>query len=131
MKEHPDYKYRPRRKPKPLLKKDLGRYPFPFPFMSNPGLDPMNPLARQLLSGIFVLFLIKNNYDIIQQIVATKIFKNFGSHLRTLIRTELRKRSSKILEEHSVKSFIEFGNLYQLSTTQGQDPVSINPPQTN
>ena len=43
----------------------------------------------------------------------------------------LPRRSSKILEEHSVKSFIEFGNLYQSSTTQGQDPVSINPPQTN
>lgn len=30
MKEHPDYKYRPRRKPKSLLKKD--RYAFPLPF---------------------------------------------------------------------------------------------------
>ena len=29
MKEHPDYKYRPRRKPKSLIKKD--RFPFPFP----------------------------------------------------------------------------------------------------
>ena len=28
MKEHPDYKYRPRRKPKSLIKKD--RFPFPF-----------------------------------------------------------------------------------------------------
>ena len=49
MKEHPDYKYRPRRKPKPLMKKDLGRYPFPFPFLP-PGLDPMNPLARHILT---------------------------------------------------------------------------------
>ena len=30
MKEHPDYKYRPRRKPKSLLKK-VDRYPFPLP----------------------------------------------------------------------------------------------------
>merc|ERR1712048_1348510 len=51
MKEHPDYKYRPRRKVKPQMKKELGRYPFPFPFMSGPGLDPMNPIARQLLAG--------------------------------------------------------------------------------
>nr|QNN94702.1 transcription factor SoxB2 [Malacoceros fuliginosus] len=29
MKEHPDYKYRPRRKPKSMIKKD--KYPFPFP----------------------------------------------------------------------------------------------------
>lgn len=37
MKEHPDYKYRPRRKPKSLLKKD--RYAFPLPFQ--PILDPL------------------------------------------------------------------------------------------
>ncbi|XP_057698172.1 transcription factor Sox-14 [Corythoichthys intestinalis] len=32
MKEHPDYKYRPRRKPKNLLKKD--RYVFPLPYLA-------------------------------------------------------------------------------------------------
>ena len=31
MSEHPDYKYRPRRKPKPLIKKD--KYPFAYPYM--------------------------------------------------------------------------------------------------
>ena len=36
MKEHPDYKYRPRRKPKSLLKK-VDRYPFPLPCL--PGSD--------------------------------------------------------------------------------------------
>ena len=35
MKEHPDYKYRPRRKPKSLIKKD--RFPFPFPSFPHPG----------------------------------------------------------------------------------------------
>ncbi|CAF4733880.1 unnamed protein product [Rotaria sp. Silwood1] len=34
MKEHPDYKYRPRRKPKSLIKKD--RFPFPFPTFPHP-----------------------------------------------------------------------------------------------
>ncbi|CAF4263151.1 unnamed protein product [Rotaria socialis] len=34
MKEHPDYKYRPRRKPKSLIKKD--RFPFPFPTFAPP-----------------------------------------------------------------------------------------------
>ena len=36
MKEHPDYKYRPRRKPKSMIKKD--KYPFPYPFL--PGYGP-------------------------------------------------------------------------------------------
>ena len=51
MKEHPDYKYRPRRKPKPLMKKELGRYSL-FPGMTGPGLESinMNFLARQFLS---------------------------------------------------------------------------------
>lgn len=53
MKEHPDYKYRPRRKPKSLLKKD--RYAFPLPFQ--PILDPLTkyptlslPSARTFIS---------------------------------------------------------------------------------
>ena len=41
MREHPEYKYRPRRKPKPLVKKDgTSRYGFPLPFFP-PGIDPM------------------------------------------------------------------------------------------
>ena len=41
MREHPEYKYRPRRKPKPHVKKDgTSRYGFPLPFFP-PGIDPM------------------------------------------------------------------------------------------
>ena len=41
MREHPEYKYRPRRKPKPLVKKDgTSKYGFPLPFFP-PGIDPM------------------------------------------------------------------------------------------
>uniref|UniRef100_A0A803TN23 SRY-box transcription factor 14 n=1 Tax=Anolis carolinensis TaxID=28377 RepID=A0A803TN23_ANOCA len=41
MKEHPDYKYRPRRKPKNLLKKD--RYVFPLPYLGD--ADPLKAAA--------------------------------------------------------------------------------------
>ncbi len=41
MKEHPDYKYRPRRKPKPLLKKDPGaKFSLPLHHFFPPGFDP-------------------------------------------------------------------------------------------
>ena len=38
---------------------------------------------------------------------------------------ELQRKSSKILEECSVKSLLEVGSLYQSSTTIGLEPVSI------
>ena len=51
MQEHPEYKYRPRRKPKSMMKKD--KYPFPYPMMQGmpgfpgagtfPGLAAMQP----------------------------------------------------------------------------------------
>ena len=40
-------------------------------------------------------------------------------------RSELQRRSSKILEERSTKRLLEVGNLYQLFTTLGLEPVSI------
>lgn len=47
MKEHPDYKYRPRRKPKSLIKKD--RFPFPFPTFAPPGHCPSNLSGKDSL----------------------------------------------------------------------------------
>ena len=42
LKEHPDYKYRPRRKPKSLMRRD--KYPFPMPMF--PGMAPMAGYAQ-------------------------------------------------------------------------------------
>lgn len=60
MKEHPDYKYRPRRKPKSLMKKD--RYAFPLPFQQI--IDPLTkypplnlPSTGPVMSGEYNLAL--------------------------------------------------------------------------
>ena len=60
MKEHPDYKYRPRRKPKPLQhagsgtsKKEVPKYSFPLPVpLIPPGFDPcsFSAMARSIFA---------------------------------------------------------------------------------
>ncbi|KAJ8030942.1 Transcription factor Sox-14 [Holothuria leucospilota] len=50
MKEHPDYKYRPRRKPKSLMKKDRG-YPYPIPYVpSTPPFHHPPTSASEILN---------------------------------------------------------------------------------
>ncbi|XP_067669501.1 transcription factor Sox-14-like [Haliotis asinina] len=48
MKEHPDYKYRPRRKPKSLLKKD--KYAFPIPMIPGMNTSALSSMAHNFAS---------------------------------------------------------------------------------
>jgi len=47
MKDHPEYKYRPRRKPKTLQRSG---YPYPLAYFPTAGLDPFNPLHQTFMS---------------------------------------------------------------------------------
>jgi len=48
MKEHPDYKYRPRRKPKSLMKKEP-KFGFSLSPLLSPGMEPLHGIPRSLL----------------------------------------------------------------------------------
>ena len=48
MKDHPEYKYRPRRKPKTLQRSG---YPYPLAYFPTAGLDPFNPLHQTFMSS--------------------------------------------------------------------------------
>merc|ERR1712141_997826 len=50
MKDHPDYKYRPRRKPKTLQKSGYPAFPLPYLSSAAAALDPLNPFHQTFIS---------------------------------------------------------------------------------
>merc|ERR1711936_1242807 len=51
MKEHPEYKYRPRRKPKTLQKSGYSAFPLPYLHSAASALDPNNPFHQTFISS--------------------------------------------------------------------------------
>ena len=51
MKDHPEYKYRPRRKPKTLQKSGYPAFPLPYLPSAAAALDPLNPFHQTFISN--------------------------------------------------------------------------------
>uniref|UniRef100_A0A0M3HLR2 HMG box domain-containing protein n=1 Tax=Ascaris lumbricoides TaxID=6252 RepID=A0A0M3HLR2_ASCLU len=52
MKEHPDYKYRPRRKPKNIVK-PKEKYPFALPFTAFPSANLLGMYSFRKIASVF------------------------------------------------------------------------------